>query len=170
VFERGFVLAVVQPPVDVRKRYLVARFASSLCSLAICISVWQVVVMKTFYALPAWLLAWLLLAALVMLSAGCASTPKPDWDKRVGNFTFDDAVKELGPPVASTQLQDGTTVAEWFLKAGAQMSFGFGMSSYGGGGGAVGVGHSVTAPPKGHFLRLTFGPDGKLQRWEKFKR
>jgi hypothetical protein len=56
------------------------------------------------------------------------------------------------------------------LKAGAQMSFGFGVSSYGGGGGAVGVGHSVTKPAPGTYLRLIFGPDGKLQHWEKFKR
>jgi hypothetical protein len=111
----------------------------------------------------------LLLAGLVMVGSGCASTPKPDWDQRVGNYTYDDAVRELGPPVGSTRLDDGTRVAEWFLKYGSQMSFGFGVGSYGGGGG-VGVGQSVTAPPKGHFLRLTFDPAGKLQRWEKFKR
>jgi len=55
------------------------------------------------------------------------------------------------------------------LKYGSQMSFGFGTSMYGGGGG-VGVGQTVTTPPKGHFLRLIFGPDGKLQSWEKFTR
>jgi len=49
------------------------------------------------------------------------------------------------------------------------MSFGFGTSAYGGHGG-VGVGQTISAPPKGHYLRLTFGPDGKLQNWEKFKR
>jgi hypothetical protein len=125
--------------------------------------------MMTLPALPGCFQAGLFLAALVMLNPGCASTPKPDWNQRVGNFTFDDAVRELGPPVASTKLQDGTTVAEWFLKYGSQMSFGFGAGSYGGGG-AVGVGHTVTAPPKGHYLRLTFGPDGKLSRWEKFTR
>jgi hypothetical protein len=104
-----------------------------------------------------------------MLNPGCASTPKPDWNQRVGNYTFDDAVRELGPPVSSARLQDGSTVGEWFLKYGSQMSFGFGTGSYGGGS-AVGVGTSVTTPPKGHYLRLTFGPDGKLQNWEKFQR
>jgi hypothetical protein len=110
-----------------------------------------------------------LFLAVIVLNFGCASTPKPDWDQRVGHYTYDEAVRELGPPVGSTRLDDGTTVAEWFLKYAAQMSFGFGASSYGGGGG-VGVGQSVTTPPKGHFLRLTFDPAGKLQRWEKFKR
>ena len=121
------------------------------------------------YALPVWVLALLFLVALLLLSPGCASTPKADWNQRVGNFTFDDAVHELGPPMSSTKLEDGTTVAEWFLGHGPQLSFGFGTSSYGSGG-AVGVGSSVSPAPKGKFLRLTFGPDGKLQRWEKFTR
>ena len=125
--------------------------------------------MKKAHAVPVWVLALLLPVVVVLLSSGCASTPKPDWEQRVGNYTFDDAVRELGPPVASARLEDGTMVAEWFLKYGSQMSFGFGTGFYGGAGG-VGVGQSVTAPPRGHFLRLTFGPDGKLQRWEKFKR
>jgi hypothetical protein len=125
--------------------------------------------MKTLHSLRVCFQSALLLAVLVMMNPGCASTPKPDWNQRVGNYTYDEAVRELGPPVNSTKLQDGTTVAEWFLKYAAQMSFGFGASSYGGGGG-VGVGQSVTTPPKGHYLRLIFDPEGKLQSWEKFKR
>src|SRR5213595_3535594 len=99
----------------------------------------------------------ILLAMLLVLNAGCASKPKVDWNQRVGNYTYDDAVRELGPPVGSTKLQDGTTVAEWFLKYGSQMTFGFGGSMYGGGGG-VGAGQSVTTPPTAHYLRLVFGP------------
>jgi hypothetical protein len=125
--------------------------------------------MKPLQTLRGCCISGLVLAAIVMMNAGCASTPKPNWDQRVGHYTYDEAVRELGPPVGSTRLDDGTTVAEWFLKYGAQMSFGFGASSYGGGGG-VGVGQSVATPPKGHFLRLTFDSQGKLQKWEKFKR
>ena len=113
--------------------------------------------------------SWVLLAALIVLNPGCASTPKPDWNSRIGNYTFDNAVQELGPPTGSTRLQDGTTVAEWFLKYGPQMSFGFGTGMYHGGGG-FGVGQSITPPPKSHFLRLTFDPEGKLQRWENIQR
>src|SRR3974390_1796076 len=125
--------------------------------------------MKNPLALPACVRTGFLLAALILINPGCASTPKPDWNQRIGNYTFDDAVRELGPPASSIRLQDGSTVTEWLLKCGSQMSFGFGTGAYGGGG-AVGVGQTVSAPPKGHFLRLTFGPDGKLQSWEKFKR
>ena len=132
-------------------------------------SEWQTVAMKTLHALPVWASAWLCLAALLMLGFGCASKPKVDWNQRIGHYTFDDAVRELGPPVASTKLQDDTVVAEWFLKYGSHVSFGFG-TGFGGPGGAVGVGQTITPPPKGHFLRLTFGPDGQLQRWEKFQR
>jgi hypothetical protein len=125
--------------------------------------------MKSSVSFQACVRIGLLLSAILLLNPGCASTPKPDWEQRIGNYTFDDAVRELGPPVSSARLQDGSTVAEWFLKYGSQMSFGFGTGGYGGGG-AFGVGQTVTTPPKGHFLRLTFAPDGKLQSWEKFTR
>jgi hypothetical protein len=132
---------------------------------------WESAIMKPLHALRA-CSQWLpLLACLLALVAnsGCASKPKPDWDERVGSYTYDDAVRELGPPANSTKLQDGSTVVDWFLKYGSQMSFGFGAGAYGSGGG-VGVGQTVTPPPKAHYLRLTFGADNKLQRWEKIKR
>ena len=125
--------------------------------------------MKRLRAIRVCTLSGLLLAMAVTFNSGCASAPKPDWNERIGNYTFDDAVRELGPPASSTKLQDGTTVAEWFLKYGSQMSFGFGTSMFGPGGG-VGVGQTITPPPKSHFLRLTFGPDGQLQRWDKIER
>ncbi len=124
--------------------------------------------MKNVEGWRSWFPAWLLLAAFVTVIAGCASAPKPDWDQRVGHYSFDQAVQELGPPFSSIRLQDGSTVAEWFLKAGPQFSFGVG-TGFGSGPVAVGVGQGVTTPPKGHYLRLTFGPDGQLQRWEKVK-
>ncbi len=87
----------------------------------------------------------------------------------MGHYTFEQAVEELGPPVASTPLQDGTRVADWFLKAGPQISFGLGTGAFGPHG-SVGVGQSVALPRSGQYLRLVFGPDGQLQRWEKFRR
>ena len=124
--------------------------------------------MKKPHAVLASTLAMLLVACFISFNQGCASKPAQDWNQRVGNFKFDDAVRELGPPVTSIRLEDGSTVAEWFLKPGPQVSFGLGTGMYGSGGG-VSVGQSVAIPTPGHYLRLTFGPDGLLQRWEKVR-
>jgi len=124
--------------------------------------------MKILCALPLWSLTGLLLTVLAMLDAGCASSPKPDWNERIGNYTFDDAVRELGQPISSTKLKDGTNVAEWLLKFG-QMPFGYGTARYGPGGG-VSQGVTYVPPTQSQFLRLTFGSDGKLQRWNKYER
>jgi hypothetical protein len=105
---------------------------------------------------------------LALLSAGCASTPKPDWNSRVGSFTYDQAVAEKGPPDKLAKLSDGSTVAEWFIKHGSSVSFGVGTGFYSGGS-SVGVGQTVATSPSGEYLRLTFGPDGKLTRWERVR-
>ncbi len=108
---------------------------------------------------------------MVWLLAGCASAPKVDWNSRVGNFTYDQAVAELGPPDKSTKLSDGSTVADWITRRSSGVSFGLGTgySHYGGAGGtSTGVGVGVPVGPTGdHVLRLIFGPDGKLTQWSK---
>lgn len=107
--------------------------------------------------------------SLCLAGNGCASKPKVDWNTRVGNFTYDQAVAELGPPDKSAQTSDGMTVAEWFLRRSSSMSFGVGTGFYSGGSG-VSVGQSVGTGASGQFLRLTFGGDGKLTRWERIRR
>src|SRR6185295_2792300 len=85
------------------------------------------------------------------LLAGCASTPKVDWNARVGNFTYDQAVAEMGPPDKSTKLSDGSTVADWITRKSSGLSFGLGTgySSYGRGSGtSTSVG--VAAPVSGY--------------------
>ena len=106
---------------------------------------------------------------MLLLGISCASTPRVDWDSRVGSYTFDQAVLEMGPPERATDLSDGTKVAEWFLKRGSSMSFGVGTGFYGGSS-SVGVGQSVSSGPSGQFLRLTFDTGGVLARWEKIRR
>jgi len=107
----------------------------------------------------------------VWLFAGCASTPKVDWNARVGNFTYDQAVAELGPPDKSTKLSDGSTVADWITRksSGLSLGLGTGYSSYGGSSGmSTGVGVAAPVGSSGvRILRLTFGPDGKLKQWSK---
>ncbi len=109
--------------------------------------------------------AVLIIAALL---SGCAG-PKVDWTARIGNYTYDQAVVELGPPDKQAKLQDGTTVADWLTQHGYTYSY----PAYGGGtlfwyGGPPYSTYSQTAPDR--FLRLTFGPDGRLQRWTKLSR
>jgi hypothetical protein len=112
-----------------------------------------------------------ILASLVVLffiaaAGGCKSTPKVDWNSRVGNFTYDQAVVELGPPDKSAKLSDGSTVADWIKHSGGGMSFGVGTGFYSGHS-AVGVGQSVGTGYPNKVLRLTFGPDHKLVSWSK---
>src|SRR6266536_4313500 len=100
---------------------------------------------------------WHLLISLLAggLLAGCASTPKVDWNSGVGNFTYDQAVAEMGPPDKSTKLSDGSTVADWFIKQNSRVAFGVGTGFYSGGS-SVGVGQSISQAPSGQYLRLTF--------------
>ena len=111
---------------------------------------------------------------LAFLLASCATQPKVDrnrdWAPFVGNYTFEQAVAELGAPYITGQQSDGTRFGEWVLSRSPQMSFGFGMGtgSWGSHGGAgVGVGTSVSPPPRGEYLRLDFGTNGMLQAWAK---
>ena len=53
----------------------------------------------------------LFLALTNCLTTGCKTAPKIDWNSRVGNYTYDQAVAELGPPDKSAKLSDGKTVA-----------------------------------------------------------
>jgi hypothetical protein len=108
-----------------------------------------------------------LLAMLSFMFAGCKSTPKVDWSSRIGNYTYDQAVAEFGPPDKTAKLSDGKTVADWIKHShGGGMSFGVGTGFYGS---HTGVGTSV-GTSTGHpdqVLRLTFGSDGKLLEYKK---
>ena len=106
------------------------------------------------------------LCAGLLFGAGCASTPKVDWDGRVGAYTYDQAVMEMGPPDRSTKLADGTTVADWIVGRKPSFSVGLGVGSYGGHGG-VAVGQGVTSGGQARILRLSFASDGQLTRWER---
>lgn len=102
--------------------------------------------------------------AATLFASGCATKPKADWNARVGNYTFDQAVVELGPPDRQSTLSDGRKVAEWVTghKGGSGVSVGFG--SFGSHTG-VGVSQSVGSGGREKVLRLTFGTDGKLLEW-----
>lgn len=112
--------------------------------------------------------AFLLLLALVTLT-GCATRNKIDWSARVGNYTFDQAVLDFGPPAKQAKLSDGTVVAEW------QMSAGYTRAEYVPYAGPSrypyyygGCAAPLTTYTPGSYLRLTFGPDNQLKAWKKF--
>jgi hypothetical protein len=114
--------------------------------------------MKTFALLPC--LALLVVTSLLV--TGCQSSPKVDWNSRVGSYTFDQAVTEMGPPDKSSKLSDGSLVAEWAVgRPSGGISFGLG-TGYSSGNAGVGVGQSVSTGGSQRFLRLTFDADGRL--------
>ena len=99
---------------------------------------------------------FLLTVCVLLLSAGCA-TNRIDWESRIGNYTYDQAVLELGPPENIAELSDGTRVGDWLTSRGRRG---------GGGGFFVGRGYMVHHFPDSggpdYYMRLTFDPQGRL--------
>jgi len=110
---------------------------------------------------------WLLLAGLAFL-VGCVTSASKIWPARVGVYTYDQTVEELGPPDKEARLSDGTIVAEWLTRRGytdAHVSrywspyYGYPMYPL-----------VTESRVPDFFLRLTFGPDGRLHDWRTFAR
>ena len=119
---------------------------------------------RTFLVVPAFYGLCLFVACF--LSGGCQSTPGTDWNSRVGHYTYDQAVAELGPPAKIEPLNNGGIEAVW-LKF-TNIGFGYGMGAgTSGSSGAIGVGQSVGAGYNSKVLRLVFGPDKILVTWSK---
>lgn len=106
-----------------------------------------------------------------VLLCGCA-TQRVDWATRVGNYTFDQAIAEIGPPDKQARLTDGSTVAEWLTRRGYREVYPVGAYHF------HGPYHHyypyratyVDSYSPDYFLRLTFGPDGRLTAWKKLTR
>ena len=114
-----------------------------------------------------------LLAVLFLITgfiAGCKSTPTVDWDGRVGSYTYDQAVTDLGPPNTRAKLSNGCTIAEWITRRSSGSGFSFGTGYISGGGGtatSVGIGQSAGFGDDDQTLRLTFGTNHVLTAWSK---
>ncbi len=125
--------------------------------------------------------AWETVVATVLLTlglcvflTGCAST-KIDWNSRIGNYTYDQAVMELGPPDKYAKLTDGTVVAEWMTRrgySGGSVGFMYGYGyPYRGYPYHLYPPYYLAEPPSpDYFIRLTFGPEGKLQAYKRVVR
>ena len=119
--------------------------------------------MKANLAAKALSLAILFLA--VAFIAGCKTTPTVDWKSRVGTYTYNQALTELGSPEKQSKLSDGKTVAQWITLHGSN---GFvGGPAYANGSYGMGAGQPVLQSYTDHVLELTFGTDGKLVSWAK---
>ena len=118
----------------------------------------------------------LLLIVLALLAASCASGTKAtvkdiDWGSRIGTYTYEEALAELGEPNVIGESSEGK-IAEWVLRQSPMVSFGFGFGTGGYGhhtSTGVGVGTSVSPPPSGEYLHLRFDKDGKLAEWTKVR-
>lgn len=110
------------------------------------------------------------LLAIVLWSAGCASS-RVDWGSRIGSYSYDEAVLELGPPDKQARLTDGTLVADWIMRRGGYRRVGVGPYYYTHGYYTYAAYPSVTdyyVPDS--FLRLTFNAEGNLTEWKKLAR
>ena len=106
---------------------------------------------------------------LALLLSNCATRPKIDWSSRIGSYTYDQAVTDMGPPEKSAQLSDGTLVTEWLTHRGYPIITQQGYHRPGG--------YYPYCPPwdpyyyvhytPDYFLRLTFESDGQLKAWKK---
>jgi hypothetical protein len=107
--------------------------------------------------------------SVLMLGPGCRSN-KVDWGARVGAYSFDQAVVELGPPDKQATLTDGTRVADWIMRRGGYRRVGaggyYGYGPYGYSGYPVVTDHYVPDS----MLRLVFDDDDNLQGWKKLAR
>jgi len=112
---------------------------------------------------------WLSFMVLALLTGGCASGPSAnikdiDWRSRIGTYTYEDALAELGEPDVVSETNEGT-IAEWVIRRSPNVSFGFGFGGVGYGhhsSTGVGVGTTVSPPPSGEYLHLRFDRDGRL--------
>jgi len=107
---------------------------------------------------------WVFLAILL---SGCA-TSRIDWSKRIGVYTYDQTVLELGPPDKQAKLNDGTTIADWLVNRGFYYSSPtyYGYAPFG----VYYPAYTDTYRTPDAFLRLTFGSDGKLRGWKRYNR
>ncbi len=105
--------------------------------------------------------------SLLWLLTGCVHPV--DWKNRIGSYTYDDAVRELGPPDKKETLSDNTLVAEW------ETARGFTRVSYE----ALYPYHRFepirtvefnTMSTPDTFVRLTFDPARKLTLYKRLYR
>ncbi len=120
--------------------------------------------MKTAFYNSSFCLRFAACICALLCLVGCA-THRVDWAARIGHYTFDQAVLEMGPPDNQAKLTDGSIVAEWLQYRGTTYVYGspaFPWPYY--------AGTTIAQTTPSSYLRLTFGPDGQLKAWKKVYR
>lgn len=114
-------------------------------------------------------------AGLVIITAailtGCATNPPAQvWDNRKGHYTEGQAVSEYGPPRKSVALTDGSRVDTWLMRTGSQNDLAYIYPSptepYVASMTEFNVWRNQPYIPD-IYLRLMFGPDGRLVAWDR---
>ena len=116
--------------------------------------------------------------AVLLFCLSCAA-PKVNWNTRVGHYTYEQAVVELGPPEKSETLSSGRRVAEWLVRKGytsipspysVQYPTAqpypypvYAFRSYG----PPYAGYWIPTHVPDQWLRLVFGTDGELSEWKR---
>ncbi|MFN7139513.1 MAG: hypothetical protein ACK4UN_09250 [Limisphaerales bacterium] len=103
-------------------------------------------------------------AIIALFLAGCA-TQRIDWNARVGHYTYDQAVLEMGPPDRAAKIADGTLVAEWLTYRGSRGGYTYSYSPY-----YWSPAPFYDPPTPDRFIRLTFDPEGRLRDWRRVAR
>ena len=115
--------------------------------------------MKAILAAKLSALALLFFAAAFM--TGCQTTPVAvDWNSRVGTYTYDQCVAELGLPDKENTLSDGKIAYQWITLHGGTRILNNG--SYGGSADGMGAAQPMVQTYRDHVLELTFDKNGKL--------
>jgi hypothetical protein len=111
---------------------------------------------------------WSLLFALAFAIGGCA-TQHVNWQARVGTYTYDDAVREYGPPDKDSTLSDGSVIADWVVREGhnviAPQPYLMEPDNMGA---ATPAFNSAYVPT--YYMQLTFGPDKRLKSYKNYYR
>ena len=122
------------------------------------------------------MISWVALFAVGIWLTGCVTTPRVDWNSRVGVYTYDQAVIELGPPDKMATLSDGAIVAEWMTHRGRYYGSSAAYGYYGAPYGRYGIYPGLVVTPQyldrspDKFLRLVFDPKRVLVSWTDFLR
>ena len=97
---------------------------------------------------------------------GCADTPHYDWDKRIGNYSYDDMRSDFGEPWKIQIAADGSKTCDWpvFIRQSwhthTDYNYTYGRDDF------PIASESNTSGGLKYFYRMTFDAKGLLIKWQ----